>query len=248
MHNIVNFERVKLSCKQCSLSELCLPRGMDSDDLERFEHLVGQKTPLPKGASLYHSGDELSCLYAVRSGSLKSVVITEDGEEQIVGFHLPGELVGFDGVDDSHSCSVISLERTSVCELPMPKLQSLASELPTLNSAVFGLMSREISQDQSMLLLLAKRTAESRLASFIMSLSKRLNKRGFSDTELVLPMSRHDIANYLGLAAETISRLIARFQEEQILEVNRRHITILDKQRLYERVSGCVNQRVAQVD
>ncbi len=236
--SIVSIESVKLSCKKCSLSELCLPRGLSAEDLAEFENIVSQRPPIPKGGALYRSGDKANALFAVKSGALKSVVTTEDGEEQIVGFHMPGEIVGFDGTESMHSCTVISLERSSVCELPLEEIEKLTAKLPSLHREVCALMRREISQEQSMLLLLARRTAESRLASFLVSLSIRLGSRGFSETEFNLSMSRHDIANYLGLAAETVSRLIARFQETGILSVNRRLVIIHDIDMLRDRVSG----------
>ncbi|GJL82270.1 MAG: electron transport regulator A [marine bacterium B5-7] len=202
----------------------------------RFEKIIAQRPPLPKGGTLYHSGEKASALYAVKSGALKSVVTTEDGEEQIVGFHMPGELIGFDGVDAVHNCTVVCLERSSVCELPLNDLEELSREVPSLHREVYTVMRREISQEQSMLLLLARRTAESRLATFLISLSSRLGSRGFSESEFNLSMSRHDIANYLGLAAETISRLISKFQENGILAVNRRRVIILDRAALTDKI------------
>ncbi len=234
--NLINIESVKLSCKNCSLSELCLPRSLSDDDLARFEEIVDTRPPIPKGGALYHAGEASQALYAIKSGAFKSVVTTEDGEEQIVGFHMPGELVGFDGVESVHNCTVVSLDRSTVCELPLRDLEALSRKVEGLQREVYTVMRREISQEQAMLLLLARRTAESRLASFLLSLSHRLGSRGFSRNEFNLVMSRHDIANYLGLAAETVSRLITRFQESGIVEVNRRRVTILDLAMLKERV------------
>jgi CRP/FNR family transcriptional regulator len=230
--NLITIDSVRLSCKNCSLSELCLPRSLSTEDLARFEEIVSQRAPIPKGGTLYRSGEPAHSLFAIKSGALKSVVTTEDGEEQIVGFHMPGELVGFDGVDSVYNCTVISLDRSSVCELPLRDIETLSQMVPGLHREVCSIMRREISQEQSMLLLLARRTAESRLASFLLSLANRLGSRGFSQTEFNLVMSRHDIANYLGLAAETVSRLISKFQEQGIVEVNRRRVMILDLEAL----------------
>ena len=243
----VSLESIKLSCKNCSLSELCLPRGLSDADIAEFESIVSPKRPLSRGETLYRSGDNTQSLYAVKSGALKSVINTPDGEEQIVGFHMPGEIVGLDGIDDSHSCSVVSLERSSVCELPLKEMDKLTAAIPSLNRELHAVMRREISQDQSMLLLLAQRTAENRLATFLLSISQRLGSRGFSETEFDLSMSRHDIANYLGLAAETVSRLIARFQDSGILKVTRRHVQIQDMDELKRRVGQCTStEAIAQ--
>jgi CRP/FNR family transcriptional regulator, anaerobic regulatory protein len=228
VNNLINIDSFRLSCKNCSLSELCLPRSLAPEDLTRFEEIVSQRPPLPKGAALYRAGEPSTALYAVKSGALKSVVTTEDGEEQIVGFHMPGELLGFDGVDSVHNCTVISLDRSSVCELPLTELEHLSQKVTSLHREIYTVMRREINQEQEMLLLLARRTAESRLASFILSLTLRLGSRGFSESEFTLVMSRHDIANYLGLAAETVSRLFSRFQDSGLIEVNRRRVRIHD--------------------
>ncbi|KAA3624981.1 MAG: fumarate/nitrate reduction transcriptional regulator Fnr [Proteobacteria bacterium] len=243
--NLINIDSVKLSCKNCSLSELCLPRSLSPEDLARFEEIVTQRPPIPKGGALYRSGEPSHALYAIKSGALKSIVTTEDGEEQIVGFHMPGELVGFDGVESVHNCTVVSLERSSVCELPLKDLEFLSQKISSLHREVCTVMRREISQEQSMLLLLARRTAESRLASFLVSLSRRLGSRGFSQTDFNLVMSRHDIANYLGLAAETVSRLISKFQEAGILSVNRRRVVIRDLDALNGKVGTCSSAKSA---
>ena len=238
MTSLINIESVRLSCTKCSLSELCLPRDLAQEELILFEEITNQRPPIPKGGTLYRSGETAHSLFAVKSGALKSVVTTEDGEEQIVGFHLPGELVGFDGMESVYNCTVSSLDRTSVCELPLKDLEQLTHKVPSLHSAICTVMRREINEEQAMLLLLARRTAESRLASFLVSLSKRLGSRGFSKTEFNLVMSRHDIANYLGLAAETVSRLISKFQEAGILEVNRRRVVIRDVKALHDKVGN----------
>lgn len=245
MTNLISIDSVKLSCKNCSLTELCLPRSLSPEDLVRFEEIVTQRPPIPKGGTLYRSGEPAHALYAIKSGALKSIVTTEDGEEQIVGFHMPGELVGFDGVDSVHNCTVVSLDRSSVCELPLNDLEFLSQKISSLHREVCTVMRREISQEQAMLLLLARRTAESRLASFLISLSHRLGSRGFSQTEFNLVMSRHDIANYLGLAAETVSRLISKFQEAGILSVNRRRVIIHDPETLNQKIGNCSGAKTA---
>ena len=158
---------------------------------------------------------------------------------------MPGERVGFDGVESVHNCTVVSLERSSVCELPLKDLEFLSQKISSLHREVCTVMRREISQEQSMLLLLARRTAESRLASFLVSLSRRLGSRGFSQTDFNLVMSRHDIANYLGLAAETVSRLISKFQEAGILSVNRRRVVIRDLDALNGKVGTCSSAKSA---
>lgn len=239
MNEVIDLPRVRLSCRDCTLAELCLPRGLDAQDMERFEAVVGQRAPLKRGESAYRAGDQFNALFAVKSGSLKIVMSPPDGEEQIIGFSMPGELFGFDGIQEGHTCTAVALERTSLCELPLDGISEVASQIPSLNRELYKVMANEISIDQSMLLLLARRSAEDRLAAFLLSLSRRFASRGFSETDFTLSMSRHDIANYLGLAAETVSRLFSRLDDAGLLTVNGRKIQIHDIPGLRQRVGDC---------
>jgi len=142
-------------------------------------------------------------------------------------------LIGLDAIEESkHHCSAKVLETTAVCEIPFNRLESLSSSLPSLQHQLFRLLSREIGHDEDMLTLLGKRSAEERLAAFLIGLSERFSKRGFSALDFHLSMSRHEIGNYLGLAVETVSRLFTRFHDEGLIKVERRHIQLLDITRL----------------
>ncbi len=236
---VVDLATIQLSCQHCSLAELCLPRGLAPDEVEELEKAVTPRRPLSRGASLYRPGDRFASLFAVKSGTLKSMITTADGEEQVVGFHMPGELLGLDGLNtEKHTCTAIALERSTVCELPFVKIEEICRRHPALQREMCSLLGKEINDEQAMLLLLAKRTAEERLASFLVSLSQRYRRRGYSDTEFNLSMSRHDIANYLGLAPETISRLFSRFNDEGLLSVDRRYVRIHALDRLRAMVGG----------
>ncbi len=240
----LKLEEIKVSCRDCSLTELCLPHGMSETEIQELDKIVRHLPPLQSGQHLYRAGDRGRSLFAVRSGAAKSYCITESGDEQVLGFTLPGELVGLDGLSDGfYTSSSFVLETSSVCEMPYEGLEGLCKTLPGLNRQILRVAAREISADQQMLMQLGKRTAEERLASFLLSLSSRFNQRGLSATEFNLPMSRQDIGNYLGLAIETVSRLFAHFQEQGVLHVNRKQITILDLARLKAMVEGCVGWR-----
>ena len=183
-----------------------------------------------------HRGE---AIYAILSGALKSYHIANDGTWRVLGFHMPGELVGFDYLaDDYHHCSVIALATSSVCELPMSDIDRLCDDIPGLQRQLIRIMSGEMNADRDLLFMLAKKSAEERLASFLLSLSNRHQKRGLSGTDLILPMSRTDIASYLGLTTETISRLFSRFQEQGLLTVERKSIMIQNSKRLRKLVSG----------
>jgi CRP/FNR family transcriptional regulator len=235
---------IKVSCSNCSLSELCLPHGMSRDDMEALDQIVKRQHPYQPGQHIFRAGDPGNSLFAVRSGALKSYCTTEDGDEQVLGFTLPGEVVGLDGMNDGcYASSSVVLETASVCEMPYNSLEDMCHTLKGLNRQMMRIVSKEVSDDQSMLLLLGKRTAEERLAAFLLSMSSRYHSRGLSASEFNLPMSRQDIGNYLGLAIETVSRLFANFQKNQLLIVNRRQVVLADMPRLRAMVEGCAGHK-----
>jgi CRP/FNR family transcriptional regulator len=213
---------------------------MNDEELNNMDAVVEQPKPLHKNDFLYRDGDAAIAIYAVRSGCVKTMTESANGDEQIVGFHLPGELLGLDGfAEGSHTCNAVALETSSVCELPLDQLDTLCHKLPGLLKQIRRIMGKEVSNDHKLLLLLGKMTAEERLASFLLSLSSRMEERHWKETEFNLTMPRQDIANYLGMAVETVSRLFATFQAEKIIDVDRRHITILNLQRLKSIVGDC---------
>jgi CRP/FNR family transcriptional regulator len=251
MTKVINIKSVKMSCTQCSLSQLCLPRGLTLDELDNLTDIVKRERPIEKGTTVYELGQPFKSLYAIRTGSVKVFLPTNDGDEQIVGFHMPGEILGFDGMGhDMHGCSAMALESTSICELPYDRLHELSHRLPSLSDHLMTLMSNEIADEHAMMLMLAKKSAESRMASFLLSLSARFSKRGFSASQFNLTMSRNDIANYLGLAVETVSRLMTHMQETAIIHVDRRFVSIVDMPGLHrlagepEQVPVCAEQHL----
>jgi CRP/FNR family transcriptional regulator len=229
----IDVDHLKVSCKECNLRELCFPHGMSEEELTDMESVVEQPKALHKNDFLYRDGDKSLALFAVRSGCVKTMTESPNGDEQIVGFHLPGEVLGLDGfAEGSYTCNAVALETSSVCELPLDQLEALCGKVPGLQRQMRRIMGKEVSNDHKLLLLLGKMTAEERLASFLLSLSSRMEERHWKDSEFNLAMPRQDIANYLGMAVETVSRLFATFQNEKIIDVDRRHITILDMQQL----------------
>lgn len=225
--NVINIRGLKQACKHCSLHDLCLPLGMSDEDLDLLEGIIRQRRPIQRNDHLYRPGDHLTSIFVVRSGSIKTYTLTNDGQEQITGFHLPGELLGLDAISEgSHPCAAKALETTSVCELPFDQLEDLASRIPGLQHQLFRIMSRGLQADEHFMTLLGKRSSDERLAAFLIGLSNRFHSRGYSATEFNLSMSRNDIANYLGLAVETVSRLFSRFQANGLIEVNRKLIEI----------------------
>jgi CRP/FNR family transcriptional regulator len=229
----INFEQLKISCASCTLRELCIPQGMSEEELKLIDTVIERKKPVHKNDYLFRAGDTNRSIYAVLSGSVKTLVDNPNGEEQIVGFHLPGELLGMDGFSgDAHTCSAVALETSSVCEFPLESLDEVCHVVPSIQYAMRRIMGKEVTKDHAMLLLLGRMSAEEKLASFLISLSKRMAQRHWKPTEFNLTMPRQDIANYLGLAVETVSRLFAHLQDEEIIEVDRRRVNISDMDRL----------------
>lgn len=226
---VISFETIRVACKNCTLSQLCLPMGMSAEDVDRLDSIVKRSRPLHRGDHLFRSGERFRSLYVVKTGSVKTYTPSEEGGEQVLGFHLPGEIIGLDAIDqDAHACSAKVLETSAICEVPFQRFEELAAAIPSLQHSMYRLLSKEIGHDAEMLLLLGKKNAEERLAAFLVSMSQRLSKRGLSPTDFYLSMSRHEIGNYLGLAVETVSRLFTRFQDEGLVRVDRKHVELLD--------------------
>jgi CRP/FNR family transcriptional regulator len=226
---VISFETIRVACKNCTLSDLCLPMGLSTEDVERLDSIVKRSRPLHRGDHLFRGGERFRSLYVVKTGSVKTYAPSEEGGEQVLGFHLPGEIIGLDAIDKScHACSAKVLETSAICEVPFQRFEELAASIPSLQHQMYRLLSKEIGAETEMLLLLGKKNAEERLAAFLVSMSKRLSKRGLSPVDFYLSMSRHEIGNYLGLAVETVSRLFTRFQDEGLLKVDRKHVQVLD--------------------
>ena len=224
---------LKSLCSSCNLRELCLPCGMEGCDIESLDRLSFTRRRVKAGQSLYRAGDPFHSIYAVRSGTLKTSLELADGREQVSGFSLGGELMGLDGLADGrHASSATALEDAEVCAIPFAHLCGLSAANAGVQHALNRLMSREIVREHSLMLLLGSMNAEERLAAFLVNMSQRLKARGYSASEFHLRMSRSEIGSYLGMKLETVSRTFSSFQQQGLLEVDKRHIRILDIGRL----------------
>jgi len=218
------------SCRQCAVADLCLPVGLLESDLEQLEHIVKKRIECKRGDALFHLGEEFRYFYAIHSGSFKSVMLTEDGREQVSGFYLKSELIGLDAVDTGSYCyDMVALENAVVCAISFEELLQLAAKIPMIQRQVIKLMSQRIRIDES---IPKNSHAQERLAAFLLNLTARLDRKQQADGSYTLPMSRQDIGNYLGLALETVSRLFSRFQKLGILEVKGKSLYIYDFRQL----------------
>lgn len=205
-------------CSTCSLHPLCLPLALNTSEMEQLDSIIRRGRPVKKGEIIFHQGDPFDSIFAVRTGTVKTFTLTREGEEQITGFHLASELIGLDSYDSvTYPASAKALETTNICEIPVDRLDDLSGQVPELRRQMMRLMGKELREEQQMMLLLSKKSAEERLASFLLNLAARFKRRGYSGTTFRLTMSRSDIANYLGMAVETVSRVFTRFQKQGIL-------------------------------
>ncbi|HYR05864.1 MAG TPA: fumarate/nitrate reduction transcriptional regulator Fnr [Gallionella sp.] len=232
-HQALQESCVAISCQSCGLYQLCLPMGLDSADTSLLDRYVKRKRIFKRGEMLYRIGEAFTNIYAIRSGSVKTYISTDDGRLQITGFHVPGELLGLNAIDERrYNCEAMALETTSVCEISVECFEDLAQQIPSVHYQMLRMMSKEIKHNQELMLLLGKKNAEERLATYLLSLSRRFAMRNYSPTQFNLSMSRGDIGNYLGIAEETVSRIFTRFQEEGAITIDRRHIVLHDFKRL----------------
>ena len=232
-------QSIKVACSNCNLRELCMPVGLTDQDLTKLDELVATRRKVKRGDTLFNNGDKFTSLFAIRTGFFKTALATEDGRDQVTGFQMAGEIIGLDGiVHDRHTCDAIALEDAEVCVMPFDRIEELSREVTALQSHVHKIMSCEIVREHGVMLLLGSMRAEERVAAFLLNLVQRLHARGFSQSELVLRMTREEIGSYLGLKLETVSRTFSKFVEEGIVEVKQRHVRILNTQALQNLVNN----------
>lgn len=223
-------EQRQVACSKCVLSDLCLPRNLDESGTEQFETIVEKSHPIQAGQHIFRTGDKFESISAVRAGCFKSYIIDKHGEEQVLGFYLPGEIIGFDAIHEkTHKANVVALDTSSVCGLSFDSVSEMARQLPLLQEELFRVMSLQISELEASA---ADLSADERIARLLYSLSLRFASRGYSSKEFNLSMSRRDIASNLRLATETVSRVLARFQSAGLITVKRKKVCILDTDKL----------------
>ncbi len=228
-----------ISCKDCGISRLCLPAMLAEAEVTHLDSIINRNySVISKGTHLLNTGDQFKYIYAIRAGAFKSYVNGYAGDEQITAFHLPGELIGLDGISsDQHTSSAVALMDSHICKIPYEKLDELSAEIKGLRHQVTRMLSKEIIEDQELLLLLGQKNANEKMASLLINLSSRYKVRNLSHNQLMLPMSRSDLANYLGLTIETVSRIFKIFKEKDYLEITGKQIFIKNMEAL-KRLAG----------
>lgn len=228
------------SCSDCYLSQLCLPYGLQKNEIKQLATIIKIKRPLHANELLYGQGVECQHLFVVKSGSFRSFISNLNGNEQTIGFYLPGELMGLDSLQHGRfTCSAVAMETATVCALPISRLHELCAEIPGLQYQLMRAMGKEIESDHERILLLGHRSAKGRMATLLLMLSRRYGALGFSRTEFNLTMRRLDIANFLGLTIETVSRQIANLSKHGVITIKRRRVQINNLELLIAIAESC---------
>ncbi|MDI1361782.1 helix-turn-helix domain-containing protein [Methylotenera sp.] len=215
-----------------------MPTGASSHLLKKLDMLISVRKRVKAGSIIYHTGSQFHAIYAVKSGFIKTEILHEDGRMQITGFYMSGEILGFDGIaTDHHICTSIALENSEICIIPLSWIERFNQGSDELQRHFYKLMGREIVRDHTIMLLLGSMQTEERVAAFMLNLSQRFQARGLSPYSLTLRMKREEIGSYLGMKIETVSRILTKFQEQGLLEVQQKNIRILDMNGLKRAIS-----------
>ncbi len=225
--------RPRSGCAQCGWRAWFAPANLDWHELIEIQSAVEHRHAVQRGQHLFRAGDPLHMLYVLTSGSLKTSMADRDERVQVTGFSMPGELVGIEAIaSGSYPCNVVAIEDSRCCGIRYSDLERLGHRIPALQSHLHRAMSREINRDHELMFLLGNLSAEERTAHFLLNLSGRYPLRGGGDELFRLAMSRREIASYLGLEVETISRVMTRLVTRRILEVRGKDIRVIDSKAL----------------
>lgn len=219
----------RTGCAGCYLRHLCLSADLNDAETEIFSsHIVSQRR-VPKGEVLFRAGDPLDALFVTRLGSFKSSVLTENGSEQVTDFHMSGEVLGAEAIPtEYHTCTVTALEDSEICSLRYRELEALCDRDPKISRQFRLLLGRKIVAAHQNLLILGCTNSTQLLASFLLNLARKFEARGFSKSEFVLRMTRGELGSFLGLKLETVSRTLTHFDELNLIEINQRHVRIIN--------------------
>lgn len=232
MSNVIPLSGQAARCSECRHAADC--PVCDGTGVQGHSTPPSRTRVAHDGDRLYRAGQRVDAVYRVRSGTVKTSLTAPDGEEQVTGFYGPGEWLGLDAMDGgAHRSDAVALDTVSVCVIPFSALRDRFARSAHAARILLGAMSDRLSRKESMHLSLARDGAAQRLASFLCDLCARRESAGLDGDHITLPMSRGEIASYLALAVETVSRLLTRMQRAGVLEVHRHHVLILDRDALF---------------
>jgi len=216
-------------CSTCAMRHLCMPEGLSADDTAKLEGVICSTRTVLRGEALFRAGDVFESLFAIRSGSLKTVVSHEGGREQVTGLYLSGDALGLDGIgENTHICDAIALEDSSVCLIPYALFERVCRETGAIQRRLHQMMSREIVRETSQMMTLGTLRADERVARLLLDLSARFTRRGYAAAEFTLRLTRDEMGSYLGITLETVSRTLSRFQKLGLIDARGKLIRIRD--------------------
>lgn len=217
-------------CGTCAFSSVCMVAGYGKPELAQLQCVVEHVGPFRAGEHVFRTGEPFRAIFAVRSGTVKTFMVDKEGREQVLGFYLPGEVIGLNAIYPEYfPCDAVALDTAYFCRFSFPAMSALASRVPAVQQHLFRMLSKELGTAS---LLAGDHSADERVAAFLMDLAGRYAARGFSATRYRLSMSRGDIANYLRLAAETVSRVLGRLRVQKLVAIEGRELELLDPQSL----------------
>jgi len=212
-------------CSVCPTRKACLASNLDDTDLGRLANLIEPFVPITKNEYLYRVGEPALRHYHVRSGMFKTHAINTSGDEYVTGFYLPGEILGCAQSVGKHTDSAVAIETSTACKLAANKIPALAEM--GVGGTLFRLLGEREDLRNQQLLNLGQTRADARIAGFLIDMSNRLVRLGRCPNHIPIPMSRTDIANYLGLSLESLSRKLTRMVKAGILSTHRDYIEII---------------------
>ncbi|VXC71871.1 DNA-binding transcriptional dual regulator, global regulator of anaerobic growth [Burkholderia sp. 8Y] len=233
MSDPTSMRRHAAHCSSCAMRHLCMPEGLGAHDVSRLENIISATRKIRRGEALFRTGDAFDSLYAVRSGSLKTL-ITHDGSrdggrERVIGLLLAGDALGLDGIGDGrHTCDAVALEDSTVCVVPYALFERMCRETDALQRRMHRMMSQAINRETDHVVRLGMLRADERVARLLLDMSARLARRGYAPTEFTMRMTRDDIGSYLGMTLETVSRTLSRFDKLGLIEAHGKSIRIRD--------------------
>lgn len=233
-HRSANSRHKHVNCFVCNFNSTCISDGLDLGGIETVNAVVRKNRGLAKGDTLYRAADQFTGIYALSAGSAKLVFTDYLGREVIISLLLPGDMIGFDGIATGrHACSVVALEVSQYCEISSSSLESLYRHQPGFQKNVLIRASEQFDRSIERLAI-GQRPAETRLIAFLLDLSRRYQALGYSSEHLTLPLSREEIGNHLGLALETVSRLLAKIEVAAAIKVHGKNVHIVNRRILEE--------------
>jgi len=224
-------------CAACPIREFAVCSALDDWELDRL-NAIRMATEVPHGATLFDEGAAADYVYNLTAGSMKLYKLLPDGRRQITGFVFPGDFLGLAN-DKEYVYAAEAITDVALCKFKRSQLDGLLNEFPQLESRLLGMSRDELVEAHNQMLLLGRKTARERIASFLLMLSNRSEELGFSTNPVGVPMSRNDIGDYLGLTTETVSRTLTRLKRSGVIALNSdRKIDIVDRPALEEMAEG----------